>query len=67
MKTDLEILDEALTEALDVITDLLEQHAGGDAAEIHDYALSTNEDACEFLARMRPDVWTLTPRGIRRR
>lgn len=54
-----------LEEAIDLIEELVDQACYTDTAgRYNDLAISTYEDACEYLARVRPEKWKREPGGL---
>jgi hypothetical protein len=64
--TDIEATDE-LTEALDVLEDMVTEHLVLVGLGYHHDFAEANERACELLAEHRPDRWALTAWGLVRR
>lgn len=55
-------------DALDALESMVEQYLYVGGADVYDHMfMAPGEEACEVLARLRPDRWEQTRIGIRRR
>lgn len=56
-----------LGEAVDLIEELVQQACWDNQGRINDMAISTYEEACNYLATQRPGKWKREPWGLSER